>query len=59
MKTNYYAEVIYRVNGKEFEQKFYGVVPNETKKSDIVGIIKMNHAYDDVKILSNKLRVAF
>lgn len=58
MQVNYYAEVIYTINGVEKKQNFYGVVPGETKRRDINNIIKMNHPYDDVRILSNTLRVA-
>lgn len=57
MSVNYYAEVIYTVNGAEERQNFYGIIPGKTTRRDIKDIIKMNYPNDDVRILSNVLRV--
>lgn len=59
MEIKYYAEVVYKINNKQYSQNFYGIEPGVTKKSDIVGIIKMNHSHDKISILSNKLRILF
>ena len=53
---NYYAKVTYKLHGKTYVEKF-PVVLNKTNKSDIIGIIQMNHAdcWKDIKFISNDL----
>ena len=54
----HYAKVTYKLHGKVYIDEIT-VHLGETKKSDIVGIIQMNHAdcWKDIQIISNELRI--